>query len=234
MNELISTYGAPFSTLTDNGLVFTTRLARFKGARNGFEKLLQAHGVKQKNGHPGHPQTQGKIERFHQTLKRWLTARPRPATIEDLQALLDELRTWYNQHRPHRALGRHTPAHAYAALPKATPHSVTEPEWRTRVGKVDKNGKVSLRYAGKLRHLGMGRAHAGVNVLMLINDRDVITTNALTGEFVAEHRIDPNKGYQAPRTNPQQIQHEPRSSEPPPKRLSRDTECQRCRDSGHE
>lgn len=55
MNELISAYGVPYSTLTDNGLVFTARLARHKGARNGFEKLLQAHQIHQKNGAPGHP-----------------------------------------------------------------------------------------------------------------------------------------------------------------------------------
>lgn len=70
MQELISTFGPPASTLTDNGLIFTARLAGRKGGRNGFEKLLQAHRIRQINGHPGHPQTQGKIERFHQTLKR--------------------------------------------------------------------------------------------------------------------------------------------------------------------
>jgi transposase InsO family protein len=66
--EVITT-GAPASTLTDNGRVYT---ARFGGGRNAFEYLLPLLGVRQKNGSPGHPQTQGKIERFHQTLKRWL------------------------------------------------------------------------------------------------------------------------------------------------------------------
>jgi transposase InsO family protein len=78
MQNLIDTQGAPASTLTDNGLVFTTRLATLKGAKNGFEKLLEANGITQKNGKPNHPQTQGKIERFHQTLKKWLKARPDP------------------------------------------------------------------------------------------------------------------------------------------------------------
>ena len=55
------------ATLTDNGAVYTSR---FTGGRNGFEYLLAYLGVRQKNGAPGHPQTQGKIERFHQTLKR--------------------------------------------------------------------------------------------------------------------------------------------------------------------
>ena len=99
MTELISRYGPPMSTLTDNGLVFTTRLARHKGARGGFEKLIAAHGITQKNGRPGHPQTQGKIERFHQTLKRFLAARPLPDTIEDLQQLLTEFQTSRRRHR---------------------------------------------------------------------------------------------------------------------------------------
>ncbi|TLP70159.1 transposase family protein, partial [Nesterenkonia sphaerica] len=65
----VETYGAPASTLTDNGRVYT---ARSGGGRNSFEYLLPLLGVRQKNGSPGHPQTQGKIERFHQTLKRFL------------------------------------------------------------------------------------------------------------------------------------------------------------------
>ena len=72
-------YGLPASTLTDNGLVYTTRLAGGRGGRNAFEHQLHTLGITQKNGSPNHPQTQGKIERFHQTLKRWLTrAAPRP------------------------------------------------------------------------------------------------------------------------------------------------------------
>lgn len=121
MEHLISKYGPPQSTLTDNGLVFTARLAGRKAGRNGFEKLLQAHHIRQKNGRPGHPQTQGKIERFHQTLKRWLKTKPRPTTIQELQQLLDQFHHWYNHQRPHRAIGRKTPNQAYQHLPKATP-----------------------------------------------------------------------------------------------------------------
>ena len=70
---LIDDYGPPASTLTDNGSVYTSR---FTGGRNAFEYVLALLGVRQKNGSPGHPQTQGKTERFHQTLQRWLRARP--------------------------------------------------------------------------------------------------------------------------------------------------------------
>ena len=197
MTELITRYGPPASTLTDNGLVFTTRLARYKGARGGFEKLLATHGITQKNGRPGHPQTQGKIERFHQTLKRWLKARPLPATLDALRTLLAEFQSWYNTARPHRSLGRRTPEQAYTALPKATPGSTTDTrEWRSRTDTVDRHGKVTLRYAGQIRHLGIGRAHTGTPVLMLIQDRDVTVSSMTTGEIIAEFAIDPDKNYQ--------------------------------------
>jgi transposase InsO family protein len=58
------THGFPAATLTDNGAVYTSR---FTGGRNNFEYLLAYLGIRRKNGSPAHPQTQGKIERFHQT-----------------------------------------------------------------------------------------------------------------------------------------------------------------------
>lgn len=94
-------HGLPASTLTDNGSVYTSR---FTHGHNDFERLLASLGITQKNGHPGHPQTQGKIERFHQTLKRWLAPRPRPATMAAMQTLLDEFTVIYNTERTHRAL----------------------------------------------------------------------------------------------------------------------------------
>jgi len=83
-------HGLPASTLTDNGLVFTTRYSGGKGGRNHLEHELRERNIVQKNGQPNHPQTQGKVERFQQTLKNWLAAqRPQPTTLADLQTLLD-------------------------------------------------------------------------------------------------------------------------------------------------
>jgi transposase InsO family protein len=114
-------YGPPASTLTDNGLVFTTRFAGGKGGRNALEAELRRLGITQKNGKPNHPQTQGKVERFQQTLKNWLRAQPQqPATLCEFQALLDDFTVLYNTRRPHRSLPhRATPATAYQARPKA-------------------------------------------------------------------------------------------------------------------
>ncbi|HET8602616.1 MAG TPA: IS481 family transposase [Marmoricola sp.] len=98
-------HGKPASTLTDNGMVFTVRFSGGKGGRNAFEKQLREWNITQKNSRGNHPQTCGKTERFQQTFKRWLAAQPdQPATIAELQALLDQFRGYYNHHRPHRSL----------------------------------------------------------------------------------------------------------------------------------
>ncbi|PLS27728.1 IS481 family transposase [Bifidobacterium parmae] len=114
-----SVYGIPASTPADNGSVYTTRL---RSADPGpFERLLALMGVRRKNGRPYHPQTQGKIERWHRTLKQWLAVRPLAADLDGLNRQLDEFRHEYNEERPHRALKRRTPKEAYEALGKAGP-----------------------------------------------------------------------------------------------------------------
>jgi transposase InsO family protein len=101
----VAAHGPPASTLTDNGMVFTARFAGGRGGRNGLETELHRLGITQKNGKPNHPQTQGKVERFQQTMKKWLAAQqPQPATLAQLQALLDAFTDQYNHRRPHRSL----------------------------------------------------------------------------------------------------------------------------------
>lgn len=187
-------HGTPASTLTDNGRIYT---ARFGGGKNAFEYLLAVLGVTQKNGHPGHPQTQGKVERFHQTQKRWLASQPPATTLAELQTQLDRYRLIYNTQRPHRALDRRTPATAYTALPKAEPasHDGTVEHHRLRYDRVDTWGKVSLRRAGKMHHLGIGYAHRGTRILA-ITDNTTVTVIALeTAEILSTHDIDATKTY---------------------------------------
>lgn len=180
--DTIATYGMPQSTLTDNGTVFTTRLTNTKGGINGFEKFLADNNILQKNGRSSHPQTQGKIERFHQTLKKWYRARELAKTIPELQKQLNEFRHWYNQERPHRAVGRRTPHQAYNALPKATPQHLVTDDARIRNDRVDQAGRITLRFAGVMRYLGIGRAHTGTRTLTVITGNHAITTNADTSE----------------------------------------------------
>lgn len=186
-------HGLPAATLTDNGRVYT---ARFGGGKNSFEYLLALLGIQQKNGHPSHPQTQGKVERFHQTLKRWLAQQPPAQTLADLQRQLDNWRTLYNEQRPHRELGRNTPASAYATLPKAAPTGTGTPgHYRLRYDLLDKLGKMSFRRAGRMHHLGVGYAHARKCVLAIADDTTVTVIELATGEILSTHTIEPNKSY---------------------------------------
>ena len=114
----IAECGIPAMSLTDNGLVYTGRLRAFEAA---FETNLRALGTHTINSTPAHPQTCGKIERFWQTLKKWLRARPAPATLEELNELLAQFRDYYNHQRPHRALHAATPAQP-APLSGPCPH----------------------------------------------------------------------------------------------------------------
>ena len=192
-------HGVPASTLTDNGMVFTTRLSGGRGGRNALEHELRRLGVKQKNGKPNHPQTQGKVERFQQTMKNWLRAQPRqPATLAELQALLDAFTGIYNTRRPHRSLpGRATPAAAYAARPKAVPGDrAADTHDRVRTDRIDRTGLVTLRHNGRLHHIGIGRAHAGTRVLLLVQDLHIRVINAATGELLRELVLNPDKSYQ--------------------------------------
>src|SRR5215510_2244402 len=195
----VTAHGAPASTLTDNGMVFTTRYSGGRGGRNGFETELRRLGITQKNGRPNHPQTQGKIERFWQTLKKWLAAQPaQPADLAQLQALLDAFTTYYNTQRPHRSLPhRATPAAAYTARPKAAPGSRdADTHDRVRRDIIGPTGTVTLRHGGKLYHIGIGRTHAGTHILLLVQDLDIRIVHAATGELLRHLTLNPDRIYQ--------------------------------------
>ena len=180
-------------------MVFTTRFSGGKGGRNALEHELRSLGITQKNGKPNHPQTQGKVERFQQTMKNWLRARPRqPATLAEPQALLDAFAGTCNTRRPHRSLpGRMTPAAAYQARPKAVPADCTaDTHDRVRTDRIDATGLVTLRHQGRLYHIGIGRPHAGTRVLLLVQDPHIRVINADTGELLRELTLNPEKSYQ--------------------------------------
>jgi transposase InsO family protein len=202
--QTVAQHGIPASTLTDNGMVFTTRLSggkRGAGTRNGFETELRRLNVVQKNGRPNHPTTQGKVERFQQTMKKWLRTQPdQPSTIDDLQALLDAFVEEYNDHRPHRSLEhRATPASVYTTRPKATPSNGDrdhDTHDRVRHDKVDKAGKITWRYRGEMYSIGIGRTHTGTRVIVLSQDLEIRIVDAATGELLRELVLDTSKRYQ--------------------------------------
>jgi transposase InsO family protein len=201
--ETAAEHGFPASVLTDNGLVYTTRFAGGRSgrhSRNGLETELRRLDIVQKNSRPNHPTTCGKVERFQQTMKKWLAAQPhQPATLDQLQALIDTFVDTYNNTRPHRSLPhRATPATAYHARPKASPNAdrSTDTHYRVLHDIVDPNGKLTLRRDGRLHHIGIGTEHARTPVLKLVDDLHIRIINAATGELLRELTIDPTRNYQ--------------------------------------
>lgn len=103
--------GWPTRFLSDNAKAF----------RHVLADALRPIGVAAGHSRPYHPQTNGKVERFHQTLKRWLRRQPAAANLVELQHQLDLFRILYNHQRPHRAIGRRFPADVWIDAPKAGP-----------------------------------------------------------------------------------------------------------------
>lgn len=186
-------HGLPACFLSDNGAVFNATPRKGKVL---LQSELERLGIASKNSRPYHPQTCGKVERLHQTLKRYLDAQEPAQTLQQLQGQLDTFARYYNNVRPHRALDGRTPLQAYSARLKARPAAVQPgTHFRVREDKVDQTGTVSLRYKSRLHHIGLGRANKGRQVKLLIADRSirVITTN---GELLRELTLDPSRDYQ--------------------------------------
>jgi transposase InsO family protein len=195
-HRAFAAHGLPASVLTDNAAVFTG--APRGGGRCAIEIDLGALSIRFHHSSPYHPQTCGKVERFHQTLKKWLARQPAAATIPELQAHLDRFGEYYNTRRPHRALGRRTPQEAFVGRPKASPLGagfVVPEHLRVRRDRVDKVGRVTLRYNSRLHHIGLGRGHAGKRVLLLVADLEVRVITE-EGELLRKLTLDPSRDYQ--------------------------------------
>ena len=193
--DAAATYGLPQSVLSDNGAIYT---AAYRGAATGLEIELAALGITFKHGKPYHPQTQGKIERYHRTLKTYLRRRPPARNLAELQTQLDRFVHLYNEERPHQARGC-PPMHAWRTLDKATPIIEGQPilaNTKVRHDKVDTTGCVTLRHRSRLHHIGIGRTHRGRRVLILVCDLD-IRVIADDGEQLRHLTLDPTRDYQA-------------------------------------
>lgn len=195
LTTALTRWGTPASVLTDNGAIFTATPRR--GGRTALQVLLGELGVAYINSRPYHPQTCGKVERFHQTLKKHLRAHPAAATIDDLQHQIDAFIDYYNNIRPHRARSRHTPMHAYTARPKAIPtgHKIA-PHYRVRHDRIDKGGVITIRYNSRLHHIGLSKHLRGTHVLVLINDLDIRVLNKNTATLIRKLTLDPTRDYQ--------------------------------------
>ena len=188
-------WGTPASVLTDNGAIFN---ARSRGGRTGFESDLVEAGVLYKHSRPYHPQTCGKVERWHQTLKQFLAKKP-CRDLEELQQALNEIVVYYNEQRPHRSRDRMTPLAAFNARPRGEPFTLlNQPHHRIRRDVVDNSGKVTVRYLGAMRHLKVGNAYRGQRVRLYLVDAEVrIVTE--DGELIRVATLDASKNYQPTR-----------------------------------
>jgi transposase InsO family protein len=185
--------GYPAALLSDNAAVFSGSSRQGKVL---LESELERLGIRPSHARPYHPQTCGKVERFHQTQKRWLAKQPLAITLFELSAQLDRFRAHYNLHRPHRAIGRRVPQEVFDAKVKAGPGAAAPPvHYRVRYDTVDWHGKVTLRYDSRLHHIGLGARHRGKSIVLLVADRDIRIVDA-EGELLRELTLDPTRDYQ--------------------------------------
>lgn len=186
-------WGYPQRFLTDNGAIFTSAP---RGGASVFETELFSLGIAARHSRPYHPQTCGKVERFHQTMKDWLTKHP-VDTKKQLQVELDAFVAYYNNIRPHRGIDRRTPATAFAAREKAGPRGalIDVAGYRVRHDKVSKNGSATLRHKGRLHHIGIGAAYKGWHIVMLVAGLDIRIFD-LEGNPLGHRKLDPTKDYQ--------------------------------------
>ena len=188
-------WGYPERLLTDNGLIFSTQ--RRHHDAGALELELMALGVASRTSRPYHPQTCGKVERFHQTMKKFLAKQEPAATKKQLQAQLSRFARYYNEVRPHRSLERSTPLSVWSAREKAYPRGpkLDIAGYRVRRDRVDRSGAVTLRYRGRLHHIGVGRPYKGWRVILLVAGRDVQIVGE-DGSPLRRLTLDPTVDYQ--------------------------------------
>jgi len=188
-------WGLPAALLTDNGCVYTTW---HRGGPNVMQTELLALGIEYRHSRPYHPQTCGKVERFHQTMKAFLARQPPVGSIAELQAQVDRFVTYYNEVRPHRARERRPPRVAFEARDKARPSGPmirVGAGVRVRRDRIDNNGKVTLRHRTRLHHIGVGHAHKGKRVILLVDGLNVRVVSQ-DGELLRQLTLDPTRDYQ--------------------------------------
>jgi transposase InsO family protein len=203
--EATLVWGMPAGVLSDNGLAFSGKLHGFETV---FEANLRDAGIRPFTGRPFHPQTTGKVERFQQTLKKWLRKQPLAADVVELQAQLDTFADYYNHERPHQGIGRVTPASRWHASDCATPspspleHPDYAPRKPTRHDlTVRADGRVGIgRYT-----IHIGVAHAGRSAVVMADERWVNVY--IDGLLIRHSRLDPTRRNQPsgkPRGGPRQ------------------------------
>jgi transposase InsO family protein len=190
-------WGYPSSCLTDNGLVFSGKL---RGFQVDFEVRLCAAGIVAVTSAPFHPQTCGKVERFQQTLKKWLRVRRKFLTsLAALNICLEDFATYYNYQRPHRGIGRTTPYARWTAKlparpadqPIPTPPRPVDPN-TTRSDHEVRRGEIACHSV----RVYLGARHEGRTAQVICRAGDHLAVY-IDNELVRTLVIDRDRRYQA-------------------------------------
>jgi putative transposase len=193
LGRAVEACGAPGLVLSDNGAAFTHRLITPGAGPSRFARAVTAAGSRLIHSSPYHPQTCGKVERHHQTLKKWLKTQPPAANLRALQRQLDTYRTHYNQQRRHSALpARATPHHAWHTAPTlgGPQHLPIQTDATVHHCTVYTTGVINVG----THRIGVGRAHHG-HPLTAIRDGTHATVYNHDGDPIGHAYLEPGKSY---------------------------------------
>ena len=186
-----SAYGLPESVLADRGAIFTG--LGFQSV-NEFERHLWSLGVYTINGRGYHPQTQGKIERYHRTMQEWLDDHGPFDSIEDLNGSLQEFRRHYNDERPHQGDGMNdrTPAEVFHATERVSidPDKAKDRCRRESVRRTSPNG--NLGYSAWI--IGLGSTWARTQV-RIVDYGTVIEIYSVDDDLIRNVKPDYTRNY---------------------------------------
>jgi transposase InsO family protein len=195
-SEGAAVWGMPAGVLSDNGLAFSGKLRHFEVI---FEARLRDIGIRPFTGRAFHPQTTGKVERFQQTLKRWLRHQPLAGNLIELQAQLDQFCWIYNHERPHQGIGRVTPISRWQASPPSIPAPATleHPTWP----KTPEPRHLTVSPDGILRvhkiRIALGVEYGRCPATVIIDDQHA--TVFINSQLIRHLTIDHSRSYQPTR-----------------------------------
>lgn len=181
LGDAATTLGWPERTLSDNAKAFRDVLA----------DALRELGISARHSRPYHPQTNGKVERFHQTLKKWLDRQPVTSSLEELQAQLDMFRFIYNHQRPHRSIGRQVPAQVWIDAPKSGP---ADQPISTPTVVATSTVKAGIARVGRTYRITVGSAYNDQSAVTVITGRRAHVF--VDARLVRELTIDPTREHQ--------------------------------------
>ncbi|SRR6266540_4150912 len=194
ITKAFTEHGPPAIVLADNGAAFTHHHLNPHAGPSRFARTVHAAGTHLIHSSPYHPQTCGKVERHHQTLKRWLDTQPTAATLTELQQQLDTYRGYYNTRRGHSALPRRaTPAHAWTNAPHhgGAHHLPVQTDATVHYRRVTTTGVISI---GHGQRLSVG-AHRRGHTMTIIRDHNHITVYTADGDPIGHATLTGDATY---------------------------------------